>query len=68
MDSRWRYIFDDLNCNFARFYHDNVGQSFVLSFVRRYIVVYHRIVGRQSASTAIFLSFFGTMKLFDLHE
>ena len=33
-----------------------MGQSVVLPFVRRYMVVYRRILGRNSVSTSIFLS------------
>jgi len=42
MYSRGRYIFNDFKCNFARIYHDALGQSVVLPFVRRYMVVYRR--------------------------
>jgi hypothetical protein len=47
-----------LNCKFARVNYDNVGQSAVLRFVRRYKLVYRRILSRQSVSTIIFLSSF----------
>ena len=45
-----------MNCKFARLNYDSLGQSAVLRFLRRYMVVYRRILGRKSVSTCVYLS------------
>jgi hypothetical protein len=61
--SHGRYKYEDLNCNSSRVNYDIVGQSAFLRFVRRYMLVYRRILGRQSVSTAIFLVYFWNYKI-----